>query len=87
MALETEMLDLVATVLELSPQRRAQLTPDSPLLGALPELDSMAVLDLLHAIEAQYGVTIEDEAVTSDRFASAKALADWVRELRGDALN
>jgi acyl carrier protein len=56
-------------------------------LGALPELDSMAVLDLLHAIEAQYGVTIEDETVTSDRFASAKALADWVRELRGDALN
>lgn len=81
MTLEEELLDLVAAVLELSPQRRAQLTPDSPLLGALPELDSMAVLDLLHAIEARFDVTIDD-AVTSERFLSARSLAAWVVTLQ-----
>lgn len=82
MTLEEELLDLVAAVLELSPQRRAQLTPDSPLLGALPELDSMAVLDLLHAIEARFDVTIDDDAVTSERFLSARSLAAWVVTLQ-----
>ncbi|WP_459826597.1 acyl carrier protein [Hydrogenophilus islandicus] len=82
MTLEEELLDLVAAVLELSPQRRAQLAPDSPLLGALPELDSMAVLDLLHAIEARFDVTIEDDAVTSERFLSARSLAAWVVTLQ-----
>ncbi len=82
MALEDEMVELVATVLALSEKRRAQLTPHSPLLGAIPELDSMAVLDLLHAIEVQYEVTIDDEAITSERFASIQTLAAWVAELR-----
>jgi len=82
LTLEEELLDLVAAVLELSPQRRAQLTPDSPLLGALPELDSMAVLDLLHAIEAHFDVTIDDDAVTSERFLSARSLAAWVVTLQ-----
>ena len=82
MALEDEMLDLVATVLALSPERRARLTPHSPLLGAIPELDSMALIDLLHAIENQFGVTIDDEAITSDHFASIGTLAAWVATLR-----
>jgi acyl carrier protein len=50
-------------------------------LGALPELDSMAVLDLLHAIEARFDVTIDD-AVTSERFLSARSLAAWVVTLQ-----
>lgn len=82
MALEEEICELVATVLTLSPQRRAQLTPDTPLLGALPELDSMAVLELLHAIEAQYGLLIDDAAVTSEHFISIRSLAAWVAELQ-----
>ena len=82
MALEDEIVELVAKVLALSPERRTKLTAESPLIGAIPELDSMAVLDLLHAIEAQYEVTIDDESITSDRFASIQTLATWVAELR-----
>jgi len=82
LALEDEIMELVAKVLALSQERRAKLTAESPLLGAIPELDSMAVLDLLHAIEAQYEVCIDGEAITNDRFASIQTLAAWVAELR-----
>ena len=59
-------------------QRAYELQPDSPLLGALPELDSQAVLNVLMGLEEKFGITIEDDDVSGDVFATFGSLADLV---------
>jgi acyl carrier protein len=50
----------------------------TPLLGSLPELDSMAVLELVMALEERFGITIEGEDVTADVFETLATLAAFV---------
>lgn len=56
----------------------AALTADSPLLGAIPELDSMAVVNLVTALEDHFGITIEDDDISADTFETLGALAGFV---------
>ena len=49
--------NLLADVLGLDQQRRDELTADTQLFGALPELDSLSVLELATTLESTYGVT------------------------------
>ena len=49
-----------------------ELNADTRLFGSLPELDSMAVLEVLLALEQRFGITIEGEDVTVEAFESAK---------------
>lgn len=69
-------------VLGLSEARAAALDADTPLFGAMPELDSMAVAGLLTEMEERLGILIEDDEVDGEmlesfgalvRFAAAKA--------------
>ena len=61
-------------VLGLSEARVAALTPETPLFGTMPELDSMAVAGLLTEIEDRLGILIEDDEVDSDMLATYGAL-------------
>ena len=74
---------VLADVLGLSPERVAAFRPETPLFGALPELDSMAVAGVLTELEDRLGILIEDDEVDGEMlesfgalvaFASAKAL-------------
>ena len=38
--------------------RAARSTPRTPLFGALPEFDSLAVLELIVELERRFGITI-----------------------------
>jgi acyl carrier protein len=67
----------------LSAERAAAFHEDTPLFGALPELDSLAVAGVLTEIEDRLGILIEDDEVDGEmlesfgalaRFAAAKAL-------------
>lgn len=58
--------------------RAQQFTRSTPLLGAIPELDSMAVVSLMTAMEEQLGISIADDEVDGDVFANVGALADFV---------
>ncbi|MEV6302503.1 acyl carrier protein [Actinoplanes sp. NPDC051861] len=55
--------------------RAATIDAGTQLLGNLPELDSMAVLELVAALEERFGVTIDDDEVTADVFDTLKSLA------------
>ena len=48
------------------------------LLGSLPELDSMAVVELVLALEQRFGIAIEGEDVTADVFESLGTLTAFV---------
>lgn len=57
----------------------ASFTPDRRLLGAIPELDSMAVVGILTAIEEQLGMAIDDDDISADVFQTFGALESFVR--------
>lgn len=61
-------------VLSLSPGQVAAFRDDTPLFGALPELDSMAVAGVLTEIEDRLAILIEDDEVDGDMLATFGAL-------------
>ena len=69
--------------LGLDMKRVAAFDDDTPLFGALPELDSMAVAGLLTEMEDRMGFIIDDDDVdgeTFETFGSLKRFAE--RKLR-----
>jgi len=54
------------------------LTRETQLLGSLPELDSMAVANLLLALEEHYGFEIEDDEISAQHFATVDSLSMFV---------
>lgn len=57
--------------LDIAPSR---LTADSPLLGALPELDSMGVVLLLTALEDRFDLVLSDDEIDSSWFETLGTL-------------
>ena len=55
-------------VLGLSAERAAAFRDDTPLFGALPELDSMAVAGMLTELEDRLGILIDDDDIDGGRF-------------------
>jgi acyl carrier protein len=80
MANETEIFDqlksIAQSVLQLDVSRIVNI--DTPLLGHVAELDSMAVVAILTSIEDHYGMVIEDDEISADVFGSWRALVDFV---------
>ncbi|SDT55631.1 acyl carrier protein [Actinoplanes derwentensis] len=60
--------------------RAATIGADTQLLGNLPELDSMAVLELIAALEERFGVSIDDDEVTAEVFDTLGTLAALIDE-------
>jgi acyl carrier protein len=58
--------------------RAHMLTAASPLLGSLPELDSMAVVELVAALEGRFDIHIDDDEVTAEVFETLGSLAALV---------
>ena len=58
--------------------RGSALERSTPLLGNLPELDSMAVVHVLAALEEQFGIIVEDDDVSGETFSTFGSLADFV---------
>ena len=50
----------------------------APLLGAVPELDSIAVVNLITAIEEHFGITIADDEIGAATFETLASLTQFV---------
>lgn len=72
-----EVLRVLDEVLSLN-GRSASFTADTPLLGAIPELDSMAVVTLITSLEEQFGITVDDDDIDGATFATVGSLSDFV---------
>ena len=66
--LSARMRELLRDVLALSQDRVDAFDADTPLFGALPELDSMAVASLLTEMEDRLHILIEDDDIDGDTF-------------------
>ena len=58
--------------------RSASFARDTPLLGSIPELDSMAVVALITALEEQFGLVVDDDDIDGSTFETVGSLADFV---------
>jgi acyl carrier protein len=54
------------------------LTADTPLFGALPELDSFGVVALVTALEERFDITIDDDEFGADLFETVGSLTEFV---------
>jgi acyl carrier protein len=70
---------VLADVLALKPATAASLRPETPLFGALPELDSMAVAGLLTELEDRLGIIIDDDDVDGELFATFGSLVAFAK--------
>ena len=79
MSTPQEVRNILAQSLQLG-ARADQLTADSPLLGAIPELDSMAVVMILTAMEEHFGFSVDDDEISADTFQTLGTLTDFVEQ-------
>jgi acyl carrier protein len=75
---EQEVINILRSVLNLD-ATGLQLSADTPLLGSIAELDSMAVVSILTAIEERFGIAIDDDEVDGRTFASVASLTSLVQ--------
>jgi len=59
--------------------------PSTPLIGHFPELDSMALTELVVALEERFDVRIDDAQLTEENFATIGALTHLVASGLPDA--
>lgn len=64
--------------------RVQQMDAEAPLLGAVPELDSIAVVNLITALEEHFGIAVADDEIGASTFETLGSLARFVeRKLSG----
>lgn len=72
-----EILAILDEVLSLK-GRSATFSEQTLLLGALPELDSMAVLALISSLEDHFGIAVNDDEIDGATFATVGSLIEYV---------
>lgn len=78
MELTRNLLTLLDEVLHLE-GRALSFTPQTPLLGAVPELDSMAVIELLTALQQRFGIEWHDDELSGSVFDTVGSLVAFVQ--------
>lgn len=58
----------------------ASMGRDAPLIGHVAELDSMAIVTFLTSLEEEFGIVIDDEDVSAERFETLGSLVNLVTE-------
>ena len=75
---QQDVLQILDEVLGLKGATRA-MGAQTPLLGAIPELDSMAVLTVLTTLEERFGFTVADDEIDGSTFATVGSLTEFVK--------
>ena len=71
--------DVKAAVIEtLGIEDRADALDATTPLDSIPELDSMAAVELIVELERRFGIEVDDEDVTAELFETLGSLAAFV---------
>ena len=76
---EKEVLSLLDEILSLN-GRSAEFSKTTPLLGAIPELDSVAVVALMTGLEDRFGFSVDDDEISAQTFETLGSLARFVEQ-------
>ena len=77
MDIRKEVLAVIDEVLSLG-GRALAFDRETLLLGAVPELDSMAVVGVINLLEERFGFVIEDDEIDGSSFATVGTLVEFV---------
>jgi acyl carrier protein len=79
MAVIDEIKLVLGETLQLG-ARADGFTGTTPLFGAIPEFDSMAVVAVVTALEERFDIEFEDDEIDADVFATIGNLESLVRQ-------
>jgi len=77
-------LDITAEVLRILDEvmslggRALHFQADTPLMGAIPEFDSMVVVTLITTLEERFDIAVDDDEISGDTFSTVGSLTDFV---------
>jgi acyl carrier protein len=74
---QKEVLAILDEVLSLNGRAKA-FDLQTPLLGSIAELDSMAVVGLINTLEERFGFVVEDDELDGAAFATVGSLVAFV---------
>lgn len=72
-----EVRNILSDVLNLG-ERKNSLKEDSGLLGNIPELDSMAVISVITALEEHFDILVDDDEISARTFETLGSLTHFV---------
>ena len=82
--IEDRVRSVLSDVLGVSRERASTFADDTGLFGSLPELDSMAVANLLTELEDRLGITIDDDEVDGELLETFGSLVTFsIRKSQG----
>ena len=79
MNISQEILRVIDEALNLN-GRSATFGPQSQFLGAVPELDSMAIVTLITSLEERFDLIIDDDEIDGSTFSTIGSLTDFISE-------
>lgn len=82
MDMQSEVIAILQTTLGV-PEGSIAPHPDTPVLGAIPEMDSMSVVGILASLEDQYGIMVDDDEIDAEVFATVGSLTTFVESKMG----
>jgi acyl carrier protein len=74
-----EIKSLLSDTLSLG-TRTNSFSEDTVLLGNIPELDSIAVVNVITALEEHFGITVEDDEISAKTFETLGSLSGFVEQ-------
>lgn len=77
MDIRKELLSLLDDTLNLG-GRASSFQDETPLLGALPEMDSMGVVAVITAFEDRLGFSVDDDEIDGSVFQTFGTLLEFV---------
>lgn len=75
MSVVDQVKSVLAEVLSLDTN---DLDESTPLLGALPEFDSMAVVSVITSLEDGLGIFVEDDEISAETFETVGTLVAFI---------
>ena len=70
---------ILKDVLQLG-DKADSLALDTALLGGIPEFDSMAVVNVITAIEEHFDIVVEDDDIDAETFETIGSLVEFVEQ-------
>lgn len=79
---QSEVISILQATLGL-PDGAIAADPATPVLGAIPEMDSMSVVSILTTLEEQYGIMVDDDEINAEVFATVGSLTAFLESKLG----
>ena len=72
-----QVLDVLAESLD-GAVHISEMSEEAPLLGAIPELDSMAIVGIITSIEERFGIIFDDDELDAEMFETVGTLRNQI---------